>query len=203
MSIKSLFLAATIALSAFAATATAAPLGFTGAYDYATWSSYNSNGVYEHITSIDGSKQTLTLMEPDNCDGSNITCTLGSIASSNYFSHAVAGAGTVSFNWNFNWDIDACCSGLNFYVNSTMYNLRGGNPANPFAGGGSGSGVFSVAVNAGDIIKFDAYSADSCCRPATSRITNFSAPTSVPEPTSLALMGLGLAALGMRKTRKG
>jgi hypothetical protein len=199
MSIKSFAVAAVLALSSFVTEASASPLGFNGPYDYAGWSSYNSNGVYQHITSIDSAQQTLTLLEPDNCFND---CTLGVVPSSNMFSHVVDAAGTVSFNWLFNWDIDACCSGLNFYVNSAMYNLIGGNPDDPFKDDGNGAGFFSVSVNAGDIIAFDAYSADSCCEAATSVITNFDAPSSVPEPTSVALVALGLFGIVFGKRRK-
>lgn len=203
MSFKSVVIASLVALSAIAINANAAPLGFNGSYDYSGWSSYNSNGVYQHITSTDMTQQTLTLMEPDNCYSSTGgTCTLGTQPTSNMFSHTVDASGTVSFNWAFNWDVDACCSGLNFYVNSTMYNLIGGNPNAPYKDNGSGSGSFNVSVQSGDTIAFAAYSADSCCSPASSVITNFDAPSNVPEPMSLALVALGLAGMGFGMRRK-
>ena len=180
----------------------ASPVGFTDYYDYSTWSSSNSNGVYQHATSIDTAHQTLTLMEPDNC-GNGDPCSLGAVPSSNLFSHVVASAGTVSFDWSFNWNVDPCCSGFDFYVNSTLFNLADGYPGNPYnVTGGDVSGHFSVAVNAGDTITFDAYSADSCCRAAISVVTNFDAPNTVPEPMSLSLVAAGLIGIGAARRRR-
>jgi hypothetical protein len=76
-----------------------------------------------------------------------------------------------------------------FYVNSTLYDLANGDS----------SGDFSIAVNAGDAIKFAAFTADNCCGAANTVISNFDAPTSVPEPGSVLLMGAGIAGLLARR----
>ena len=186
-------------------TASAAAIGFNGAYDYATWTETANNpsltGGFPLVNTIDLTQQTLTLYEPDGCDPG--PC-YGGIGYGNDFSHVAAGTGTLSFNWSFNWDVDACCSGADVYINSTLYNLADGSFADPYAGGGDASGTFSVAVNAGDTITLEAFSADDCCDAANFQISNFNAPSSAPEPASMLLFGSGLLGVGIavRKRRK-
>ncbi len=61
-----------------------------------------------------------------------------------------------------------------------------------------GSGTF--LVQPGDVFGFNADSSDSAHGPAITRLSNFSA-TPVPEPTTLVLIGTGLAAGAMRRRR--
>jgi hypothetical protein len=178
----------------------AVTIGFNGAYDYSTWTSTNTNPLGGTVSTIDAPKQTLKLFEPDS-SAPNI----GQYGVQEFdFSHAVSAAGTVSFHWVFDASADACCSGFNFYVNSTLYNLAGGTFSSPYNWTGTIlSGDFSVSVNAGDVVKFGAFSADGCCRATVTTITNFDAPVSaVPEPSTWAMMILGFAGVGYMTYRR-
>src|SRR5262249_38088101 len=139
----------------FCAQANASPIGFNGFYDYSTWTRTDTS-YSPMVSTIDGPQQVLTLYEPDG------TCCFGQEFD---FSHAVQSSGTVSFDWTFDPSIDPCCSGMEFYVNSTLYNLSGSSfPCRYCNFNYIQSGSFSIAVNAGDIITFGAFSDDSCCR---------------------------------------
>jgi len=174
----------------FSLTAYAAP-GFVGYYDISTWTQGSTYG-YPIIYSVDPTKQVLTIMEPDNA-----TTDGGPGGSQSYdFSRVIQSSGVVSFDWLFDSTIDSCCSGLNFYVNGVLYNLMGGYYADPYHWTTTvGSGTFSTSVNAGDVIKFEAFSADGCCEATTNVISNFSAPSVAPPASIPTLSEWGMILL--------
>jgi hypothetical protein len=182
--------------SALLSLSTYAAPGFVGYYDITNWTQDSTHG-YPIVYSVDPTQQVLTIMEPDNA-----TTDGGPSGSQSYdFSRVVQSSGTVSFDWNFDATIDPCCSGLNFYVNGTLYNMIGGNYVNPSNWTTAvGSGSFSIPVNAGDTIKFEAFSSDGCCAASTNVISNFNAPgtpTSIPTLSEWGMIILSsLLALG-------
>ena len=192
---------AAVALAFISLSVNASSIGFNGEYDYAGWTKSNTGFTADKTSYIDATQQTLTLMEPNDYGTNGSGCVYSATGCSFDFSHAVSSSGTVSFDWSFNWMVDACCSGFNFLVNSTLYNLADGYPGNKYKSDGYyvKSGTFSVNVNAGDVVTFSAFSADACCGAAATTISNFVAPTSVPEPSGILLFGLGIVAFGLRR----
>jgi hypothetical protein len=189
-------LAALLALAVVAGAVHATPTGFNGDYGYSTWTSSQTAGAPTH-SSIANSGQTLMMYEPDAAPN---------VPQEFRFSHAVAADGMVSFDWLFDASVDACCSGLNFYVNGALTNLAGGYFGNAYHWNGAiVSGSFSTSLHAGDTIAFGAFSADGCCGASASTITAFDAPAAgdVPEPATVALFGLGLLGVaGLRLRRR-
>jgi len=146
------------------------------------------------VSTIDPTQQTLTLYEPNGYDF---------VEGWFDFSNTVAATGTLTFDWSFNWDADPCCSGFDFYINSTLYNLADGYPGNgDGSDAGDLSGTFTAPVNAGDTITFQAYTADACCNAANTVITNFDAPTTAPEPASTMLLGSGLVGVAFAALKR-
>jgi hypothetical protein len=196
--LKNLYVVAFLAVVGitFGSPSFATTLGFNGVYDYSTWTSTNTLAGGPTVSTIDSSHQVLNLFEPNNGGG----------AQQFNFSHTVTTSGTISFDWTFDARIDACCSGLEFYQNGTLYNLAGNSFVQSNWTGPLLSGHFSVAVNVGDTITFGAFSNDGCCGATTNTITNFDAPVSaVPEPSTWAMMVVGFASVGFmtyRRSRK-
>lgn len=188
-----LALTAGVAVQALPANAS----GFTGAYAIGTWTSSETYGGAT-FASVDATQSTLKLLEPNSYPSTPW-------ASQEFdFSHVVGSAGTVSFDWSFDASVDACCSGFNFYKNGTLIsNLTGGDFNSPYGNFSRlASGTFSEVVNAGDIITFGAFSADSCCGASVNTVSAFSAPGAVPEPASWAMMLVGMGAIGFAARRR-
>jgi hypothetical protein len=100
-------------------------------------------------------------------------------------------SGMVTFDWGYSSTDTGDWDRGGYMINGVKTVLA--NNANQ----GTGSGSFMV--NAGDIFGFYVESVDGGFGPGILTITNFAAP--VPEPATLAVVGLGLAAVARRRRK--
>ena len=117
-------------------------------------------------------------------------------ASSQVFTIAAVADGLVSFDWAYKTSdsLGPSFDPFDFLLNASFQQL-----SDDF-GADEQNGSFSWPVSAGDVFGFRAFSQDSCCGPATTEVSNFTAP--VPEPEIYAMMGMGLGLLGWLGRRK-
>ncbi len=116
-------------------------------------------------------------------------------ASDSYFTITAAADGIFSFDWQYASEDEPGWDG-GFYIHGSSlddYFLLSDTDGE--------FGSESISVLAGDIIGFNIFSADGTFGPGELTITNFVGPQPVPEPATLAALGLGAAAL-LRRKRK-
>lgn len=162
--------------------------GFSGAYAPANWSLTNSNA--------DGFVVPLNAPTSITITGGNN----GSLSSglTTYVTTAAA-SGLVSFDWNYSTQDDsAFFDPFGFVLNGSFTQLTDDSLSGQ-------SGSFSTSVTSGDTFGFYVSTVDNIFGRGSSVISNFVAPASTPEPTSvlglLALGGLGIGSALKRKVK--
>jgi len=157
---------------------------FTDGYDVSNWTQSLNGGT------IDLSGAPFSIMEISSNSG---------VGSSNTdFTITALGNGLVGFDWLYNTaDIDGSSfDPFGWLLNGVFTQLT---TDNLFT---TQTGTASFTVASGDVFGFRANAVDSDFGSATTTISNFSAPSAIPEPASIALLGLGLAGLGFSRKRK-
>lgn len=178
-------------------------IDFTGAYAIGSWTTAftttdASGASLGEGGSVDtsGAPAEVVLIEPDCYSGG--ACVGG-------YEYGVQFYNTAAFDaiFSFDWDyavVDGCCSGVYVYAGdlSTPETWM----ATLSANGTAGSGTYSVAVSAGDIIGWGNFTNDDCCGANTLTISNFSlVSTAVTEPETLFILSLGLLGLVTRRRK--
>jgi hypothetical protein len=158
---------------------------FVDAYDVDNWDRAINKGAINTKSAPD----LIKLTSSNNGNGNrNQDFTIEAVAS-----------GLVTFNWSYvtsDSQKDAKFDPFGWLLNGvfTQLTVNGKNNINQ-------SGIFSSMVKAGDMFGFRANSLNSKFGAATTTISNFSAPSQVPVPAAIWLIGAPLMGL-LGKKRK-
>jgi PEP-CTERM motif len=170
---------------------------FTGDYAPTNWTTTllgTPAGGGAPVGALNGGT-TLTMTSGDTGCYGNVVCVIT-------YTVTVLADTTIAFNWSYvSTDIDGAWFDQFGYVVDGLRTWV--SPTTSGTSGGTGSGTESVAVLAGQSFGWYFDCIDCVNGNATAIVNNFSATTSVPEPSSLALFGLGLAGLArVRRLRQ-
>jgi hypothetical protein len=173
---------------ALAGSGAAQAAGFSGAYAPANWSLANFNA--DGFVNTTNAPTSITIT-----GGNNGSISFGRTT---YVTTAAA-SGWVSFDWNYSTqDFSSFYDPFRFVLHGSFTQLTINNLSGQ-------SGSFSTSVTLGDTFGFYVSTQDNFAGRGSSVISNFMAPASTPEPTSvlgsLALGGLGIGSALKRKVK--
>jgi hypothetical protein len=171
----------------------AAEADFIGPYAVGNWTTTTT-------PASDGSVDTS--LEPASI---TLISSNNGISGSTDFTIAAQTAGIWEFDWSYTSGDTGAYDQGGFLLNGAFTLLACNDSA--CASGGQPdpqAGSISIPVNSGDIIGFRVLATDAIFGPGFLTISNFDAPTatSVPEPTSLALLALGSVGLALIRSRR-
>jgi hypothetical protein len=160
-----------------------AQAAFISAYDVTKWTKSINGG----SINTSGSPNSVALTSSNNGGG----------AKNQDFTIAAAGNGIVSFNWNYTTtDDNSVWDSFGWLLNGVFTKLTVDGATL------SQSGAVSFNVLAGNVFGFRANSLDSVYGAATTTVSNFNAPSAVPLPAAIWLMGVPLIGLMGSKRKK-
>ncbi len=156
---------------------------FTDGYEVSNWTYTLRGGAID----VSRGPSTITMISSNNGSGfdSNTDFTIEALSS-----------GLVSFSWSYTTVDAPFYDPFGWLLNGKFTKLSIN------IGGSQQAGTTSFLVNSGDIFGFRANTYDSRDGSAATTISTFSAPTSVPEPSTLVIFALGLIGLASRRFKK-
>jgi hypothetical protein len=160
-----------------------AQAAFVNAYDATKWTQVTNGG----SINTTNAPNSVSLTSSNNRGG----------VKNQDFSIAAAGNGVVSFDWSYvTTDANSSYDPFSWFLNGVFTQLTVAGPAL------TQSGTVTFNVFTGDIFGFRANSTDSRLGAATTTVSNFNAPSAVPLPAAIWLMGVPLMGLIGSKRKK-
>lgn len=158
--------------------------GFSDGYEVENWTFTNNNA--DGFVNTSNAPESISLTGGDNWSWSS---------GSSWYTATSLADGLVSFDWSYttNDPYGAYWDTFGYILNGVFTQL-----SNSFEYNQLGSASF--AVLAGDLFGFGVNTVDNTFGAATVTVSNFAAPQSVPEPGTIA--ALGLIGLGGLLTKK-